>query len=94
MVLPLARFPYLSIICTAKAMKRFFAGGSVEEGHYVGATDKIGENAGEGIHPVCDIPVSILNMPGFDDDKLTYFHQGRYKQLSQTGGSVIEELVS
>jgi len=91
---PLPRFPYLSIICTAKAMKRFFAGASVEEGHYVGATDKIGEDTVGVVHPVCDIPVSILNMPGFDDDKLTYFHQGSYKQLPQTGGSVIEELVS
>jgi hypothetical protein len=29
-----------------------------------------------------------------DDNKLTYFHGGRYKQLSQTGGSAIRELIA
>ena len=40
-----------------------------------------------------DVHVSILHMLGLDDNKLTYFHRGRHKQLSQTGGSVIKELV-
>jgi hypothetical protein len=29
-----------------------------------------------------------------DDNKLTYFHAGQFKQLSQTGGSVIKELLA
>ena len=29
-----------------------------------------------------------------DDNKLTFFHGGRYKQLSQFGGQVIRELIS
>ena len=82
------------MVFTAKTMNRFFAGGGVEEGYYVGATDEIGENAGEGVHRVHDVPVSILNMLGLNDNKLTFSHQGRYNQHSQTGGSVIEVLVS
>ena len=31
---------------------------------------------------------------GLDDSKLTYFHAGRFKQLSQFGGRVIEELLA
>lgn|GEM_PF-5389957 len=31
---------------------------------------------------------------GLDDNKLTYFHEGRYKQLSQTVCKVIEELIA
>jgi hypothetical protein len=34
-----------------------------------------------------------LHLLGLDDNKLTYFHEGRYKQLSQVGGSVIRELI-
>ena len=29
-----------------------------------------------------------------DDNRLTYFHEGRFKQLSQTGGEVIQELLA
>jgi hypothetical protein len=36
----------------------------------------------------------MLQLLGLDDNKLTYFHGGRYKQLSQFGGSVITELLS
>lgn len=77
----------------AKAMQMLFAGGGIAGGRYVGATDEIGEYAVEVVHPVKDVHVSILHMLGLDDNKLTYFHGGRHKQLSQTGGSVIEELV-
>jgi hypothetical protein len=30
---------------------------------------------------------------GLDDNQLTYFHGGRFKQLSQFGGEVIRELI-
>jgi hypothetical protein len=29
-----------------------------------------------------------------DDNKLTYFHGGRFKQLSQFGGAVIKQLIA
>jgi hypothetical protein len=35
----------------------------------------------------------ILHLLGLNDNKLTFFHEGRYKQLSQTGGEVIKELL-
>ena len=31
---------------------------------------------------------------GLDDNRLTFFHEGRFKQLSQTGGTVIKELLA
>jgi hypothetical protein len=42
--------------------------------------------------PIKDLHVSVLQLLGLNDNKLTYFHEGRFKQLSQTGGAVIEEL--
>ena len=36
-------------------------------------------------------PLSLL---GLDDAKLTYFHAGRFRQLSQFGGTVIREIVA
>jgi hypothetical protein len=78
----------------AKAMAIWLAGGGVRAGHVVGATDEIGRNAVESVHHVKDLHCTILHLLGLDDNKLTYFHEGRYKQLSQTGGSVIKEILA
>ena len=76
------------------AMTMILAGGGIKKGTIVGATDEIGAKASEVIHPIRDLHVTILHLLGLDDNKLTYFHGGRYKQLSQFGGQVIHELIA
>ena len=78
----------------ATAMNMFFAGGGMKKGAVVGATDEIGGEAVETVHPIRDVHVTLLHLLGLDDNKLTYFHGGRYKQLSQFGGKVIQELLA
>ena len=76
------------------AMTMMLAGGGVKRGAIVGATDDIGSKATEVVHPIRDLHVTILHLLGLDDNKLTYFHGGRYKQLSQFGGQVIKDIIS
>jgi hypothetical protein len=78
----------------AKAMSVWLAGGGVAAGRAVGATDELGASATECVHHVRDFHVTLLHLLGLADNKLTYFHEGRFKQLSQTGGNVIKELVA
>ncbi|MGZ4988965.1 MAG: DUF1501 domain-containing protein, partial [Limisphaerales bacterium] len=78
----------------AKGMVMWMAGGGVKAGHVIGATDDIGEKAVEVARPLKDLHVTILHLLGLDDNKLTYFHAGRFKQLSQTGGQIIKELIA
>ncbi|GAA4454596.1 DUF1501 domain-containing protein [Novipirellula rosea] len=78
----------------AKAMTMWFAGGGTRAGHTVGATDEIGAEAVECVHHIRDVHVTLLHLLGLDDNKLTYYHAGRHKQLSQFGGSVIQELLA
>ena len=78
----------------AEAQSMFFAGGGVKAGHVIGATDEIGQRAVEVVHPIKDLHVTLLHLLGLDDSDLTYFHGGRFKQLSQTGGQVIKELIA
>ena len=78
----------------AKGMAMWMAGGGVKAGHAIGATDEIGEAAVDVAHPIKDMHVTLLHLLGLDDNKLTYFHAGRFKQLSQVGGSVIKELIA
>lgn len=76
-----------------KAMTMLMAGGGVKLG-VVGATDELGSSAVECVHPIRDFHVTLLRLLGLDDNKLTYFHGGRFKQLSQFGGEVIDELIA
>ena len=77
----------------AKAMTMWFAGGGTKGGHTVGATDDLGAEAVECVHPIRDVHVTLLHLLGLDDNRLTYYHAGRFKQLSQFGGEVIQELI-
>ena len=76
------------------AMTVWLAGGGCQAGHTIGATDEIGATAVETVHPLRDLHVTLLRLLGLDDNKLTYYHAGRFKQLSQFGGNVIDELLA
>ncbi|MCP4174662.1 MAG: DUF1501 domain-containing protein [Fuerstiella sp.] len=76
------------------AMTVWMAGGGCYAGHTVGATDEIGAQAVEHVHHIRDFHVTLLRLLGLDDNKLSYYHAGRFKQLSQFGGKVIEELMA
>jgi hypothetical protein len=78
----------------AKAMTMWFAGGGTAGGRTVGATDELGGTAVECVHHIRDVHVTLLHLLGLDDNKLTYYHAGRHKQLSQFGGEVISELLA
>ncbi|MBA2117048.1 DUF1501 domain-containing protein [Bremerella alba] len=76
-----------------QAMTMMMAGGGVRPG-IVGATDELGRSAVETVHPIRDLHVTLLHLLGLDDNKLTYFNGGRFKQLSQFGGEIISDLIA
>jgi hypothetical protein len=76
------------------AMTIWLAGGSCKAGSTIGATDELGMTAVEHVHHVRDFHVTLLHLLGLDDNRLTYYHAGRFKQLSQFGGKVIGDLVA
>ena len=76
------------------AMTIWLAGGGCNAGHTIGMTDDLGMKAVEGVAHVRDFHVTLLKLLGLDDNKLTYYHAGRFKQMSQFGGQVIKELIA
>ena len=78
----------------ANAMAMWFAGGGTKGGHTIGATDELGLEAVDCVHHIRDVHVTLLHLLGLDDNRLTYYHAGRHKQLSQFGGEVIQELLA
>jgi hypothetical protein len=76
------------------AMSLWLAGGGCNAGHTIGATDELGMTAVEGKAHIRDFHVTVLRLLGLDDNKLTYYHAGRFKQLSQFGGQLIKNLIA
>ncbi len=76
------------------AMTLWLAGGGCNAGHTIGATDELGMQAVEEVRHVRDFHVTLLQLIGLDDNRLTYYHAGRFKQLSQFGGKAIAPLIA
>ncbi len=72
----------------------WMAGGGVQGGQAIGATDEIGLRAVESPYHFRDIHTTILHLLGFDQDELTYPHLGRDERLTEIQGQVIQELVT
>ena len=59
----------------------------------VGATNELGINAAEDVYHLHDLHATILHCIGLDDMKLTYYHAGRFKHLTDLGGRVMKEIL-
>ncbi len=70
----------------------WMAGGGVQGGQTVGATDDIGLRAIEDPYHFRDIHTTILHSMGLDQDQLSYLHLGRNERLTQLHGRVIKEI--
>lgn len=64
----------------------FFAGGGVQGGQTIGATDDLGFHAVEDRLHVHDLHATILYLLGIDHMKLTYLHKGRPERPTQNEG--------
>jgi hypothetical protein len=60
----------------------WLAGGGVQGGQALGATDELGFKAVEEPCHVGDLHATILHLMGLDHTKLTYFHQGLDQRLT------------
>ena len=72
----------------------WMAGGNVKPGATFGETDDLSVRAANDEIPMRDIHATILHLLGLDQNRLTYLHAGRFKKLTDTGGRVINEIVT
>jgi hypothetical protein len=71
----------------------WLAGGGIQGGQVVGATDAIGLRAVENPIHFRDLHTTMLHQLGLDQDKLNYLHLGRNERLTQIHGRVVREIV-
>ena len=71
----------------------WLAGGGVQGGRVVGATDDIGLRAVEKPYHFRDLHATILHQLGLDQELLTFPHLGRDERLTLVNGKLIEEIL-
>jgi uncharacterized protein (DUF1501 family) len=73
-----------------KGFTVWFAGAGVKKGFSYGATDEFGHVAVEKVTTIYDFHATILYLLGLDHEKLTYYHNGINRRLTDVHGQVIK----
>ena len=77
-----------------QAMTIWFAGGGIKKGALAGATDDLGFKAIQDVYHIRDVHATILHLMGLNDMRLTYYHAGRNRRLTDTGGRLISQVLA
>jgi hypothetical protein len=72
----------------------FMAGGGVKAGFDYGSTDELGFHIAENKVHVHDFQATIMQLLGFDHERLTYRFQGRNYRLTDIHGHVVKDLIA
>ncbi|WP_436715127.1 DUF1501 domain-containing protein [Roseiconus lacunae] len=72
----------------------WLAGAGVKRGFSYGATDDFGFAATEGKATVHDFHATILHLLGLDHKKLTFYHNGIHRRLTDVHGHVIKDVLA
>jgi hypothetical protein len=77
-----------------RAFSVWLAGGGIQGGITVGATDELGYNIVEDPIDVHDLHATALHLLGLDHERLTYRFQGRDFRLTDVSGRVVTKLLA
>jgi len=70
------------------------AGAGLKPGIHYGATDEIGWKAAENIVTWPDLHATVLQILGIDHERLTYYHNGIRRRLTNVHGTPIQAILS
>jgi hypothetical protein len=69
-------------------------GAGVKGGVCHGATDEFGRRAVEGMTTVWDFYATVLHLLGFDHERLTGYHDGANRRLTDVHGQVVRSIIA
>ena len=72
----------------------WLAGAGVKAPYSYGATDEFGYRAVEKVTTVYDFYATILHILGLDHERLSFYHNGIERRLTDVHGKVIREILS
>jgi hypothetical protein len=77
-----------------KGFTAWLAGAGVKKGFSLGATDEFGYQAVEDVTTVYDFYATVLHLLGLDHEKLTYYHNGIQRRLTDVHGHVLRKILA
>lgn len=72
----------------------WLAGAGVKRGFSYGATDDFGHQAVEKVSTIYDLHATILHLLGLDHRRLSYYHNGIERRLTDVHGHVLQEVLA
>lgn len=70
----------------------WLAGAGVKRAYSYGATDEFGHKAVENVTTIYDLHATILHLLGLNHERLSYYHNGIERRLTDVHGHVIKEI--
>jgi hypothetical protein len=77
-----------------KGFTVWLAGAGVKRAFSYGATDEFGYQAVEKVATIYDLHATILHLLGLDHKRLTYYHNGAERRLTDVHGHVLHDLLA
>jgi arylsulfatase A-like enzyme len=75
-----------------KGFTAWLTGAGVQRGFSHGATDEFGYQAVDDVATVYDLHATVLHLLGLDHEKLTFYHNGIQRRLTDVHGHVIRRV--
>jgi hypothetical protein len=72
----------------------WMAGAGVKGGFSYGATDEFGYKAQQDVCTIYDFHATVLHLLGLDHKRLTYYHNGASRRLTDVHGEVLRPLLA
>jgi hypothetical protein len=72
----------------------WLAGAGLKHGMTYGATDEIGWKAAENPVPWHDFHATVLRLLGIDHERLTFYHNGIMRRLTNVHGEIIKDILA
>jgi hypothetical protein len=77
-----------------KGFTAWLAGAGVRHGFSHGATDEFGYQAVDDVATVYDLYATVLHLLGLDHERLTFYHNGSQRRLTDVHGHVIRRVLA
>jgi hypothetical protein len=72
----------------------WLAGAGVKKAFSYGATDEFGYKAVENVATIYDLHATILHLLGLDHERLSFYHDGAERRLTDVHGEVLQDILA
>jgi hypothetical protein len=72
----------------------WLTGAGMKRGFSYGATDEFGHKAVQDVTTIYDLHATLLHVLGLDHERLSYYHNGIERRLTDVHGEVITDILA